>query len=514
VFQYDAIIIGSGFGGAMAASRLVDAGWRVLVLERGEHVPRGPDRRDPRASLALTPYYSFESGYRSPAGGSGAGVGGVFCVGGQSVFFGGVAFRLRVEDFVPKLDIVRGSGARWPFGYEELEPHYGQAERLLDVAGEESADIAEPPRSTPFPATPAPLADASQRFAAASRTLGLTPVQLPLAINYRDNGRPPCDGCRLCDSYACAIQAKNDTDVAVLQRLSGRGLDVRAGVVVTRLAVTGRRVSEVHGWDKERDEPVKFSARHVILAAGALASPHLLLASRLERLNPAGHAVGRHLIRHCCAFVLGFCNFLTDPGRVFHKQLAILDYYLGDPGVHGARATPLGSIQQICPPPAPLMKAHMSRFWKKVDLAGFVEHLTGALVIAEDEPQKENRVSIDPADVDRFGLPRLHIFHRYSPRDEERRRLLVARTKSIQKRVGAWSFYTHEVTTFSHAMGTVRMGRDAAADPLDEYCRFRGIDNLIVVDASAMPTGGALNPSLTIAANALRAADHLATRES
>ena len=142
-------------------------------------------------------------------------------------------------------------------------------------------------------------------------------------------------------------------------------------------------------------------------------------------------------------------------------------------------------------------------------LTGFVEHLSSALVIAEDEPRPENRVTIDPGDRDPFGLPRLCIEHRYTRADEERRRLLYRRTKRVLRRVGAWSFYTHDIKTFSHALGTVRMGPDGTASPLDGDCRFRGIDNLLVVDGSALPTAGGVNPSLTIAAVALRAADHL-----
>jgi choline dehydrogenase-like flavoprotein len=149
-----------------------------------------------------------------------------------------------------------------------------------------------------------------------------------------------------------------------------------------------------------------------------------------------------------------------------------------------------------------------------MSLGGFVEHLAGALAIAEDEPRAGNRVSVNWTRRDRVGLPALEVTHAYTARDEERRRLLVRRTKRILRGLGAWSFYTHYVTTFSHALGTVRMGPDPAASPLDEWGRFRGIGNLRVVDGSALPTSGAVNPSLTIAALALRSADQLVREES
>lgn len=157
------------------------------------------------------------------------------------------------------------------------------------------------------------------------------------------------------------------------------------------------------------------------------------------------------------------------------------------------------------------MGAHMGTFGERVPLGGFVEHLISALVIAEDEPQPDNRVTLDASDRDSFGLPRLVVSHSYSAGDKRRRRMLVRRAKRILRRVGAWSFYTHNIKTFSHAFGTVRMGEDSTGSPLDPDSRFRGIENLLVVDGSALPTGGAVNPSLTIAANALRAADRLVT---
>lgn len=513
--MYDALIIGSGFGGSMAAHRLVRAGWRVLMLERGDWVPRGPHNRDPAATMPFTPHYSKESAYRSVYGGWEPELGSVFCVGGASVFYGGVSFRFREEDFTPGPEIAGASGAAWPFRYDELEPYYGEAERILGVAGDDTEDPTRPPRRDPYPYAPPPLARVSERFRDASRELGLHPFPLPLAINFaKDNGRKPCEACRACDTYVCAVEAKNDTSVAIVGPLKEGGLEVRTNVVVTGLVATGSRITKVRAWDRMRRETISFQARHVILAAGALASPHLLLASGLEHTCPAGPAVGAHLMRHCCGMVFGFCNDRPDPAKVFHKQLAVFDYYHGDRDTRRLRSHRIGSIQQISTPPSVLVESRTPRFLAGVPLGGFVEHLAGALVIAEDEPRAENCVSIDWTDNDSVGLPRLDVRHTYTARDEERRSMLVRRTRRILRRLGAWTFYTHEVTTFSHALGTVRMGTDPATAPLDAWCRFRGIDNLLVVDGSALPTSGAVNPSLTIAAVALRAADHLATGAS
>jgi choline dehydrogenase-like flavoprotein len=513
--MYDALVIGSGFGGSMAAHRLVRAGWRVLMLERGDWVPRRPDIRDPGASMPFTPQYSRESEYRCGSSGWEPRLGSVFCVGGPSVFYGGVSLRFREEDFAPSEEITGNSGAAWPFHYDELDSYYGEAERILGVAGDDSEDPTRPPRRDPYPYSPAPLARVSERFRDAARDLGLHPFPLPLAINFAsNNGRTPCDGCRVCDTYACAIEAKNDTSVAVVGPLAAQGLEVLTNTVVTQLVATGSRISEVRAWDRTRRETISFKARHIILAAGALASPHLLLASGLERVSSAGHAVGTYLMRHCSGMVFGFCNNRPDPEKVFHKQLAVFDYYRGDPTTRGRRSERIGSIQQLSPPPKVLVESHGPRILAGVPLGGFVEHLVSALVMVEDEPHVENGVSIDWTEKDAVGLPRLDIRHTYSSRDEERRRRLARRAKRILRRLGAWSFHTMGVRTFSHALGTVRMGTDSATSPLDGWCRYRGLDNLLVVDGSAMPTSGAVNPSLTIAAIALRAADHLATGES
>lgn len=513
--MYDAIVIGSGFGGAMAAHRLVRAGWRVLMLERGEWVPRGPQAGDPRATLVLGPYYSRESAYRAGDGGWSPDIGSVFCVGGPSVFYGGSSFRFRVDDFVSSPEIVGTSGAAWPFDYHDLEPYYDESERLLGVSGDDADDPTKPPRRNPYPQPPPRPAAVSEVFRDAARKLGLNPFPLPLAINFSgQHGVSPCVHCRTCDTYACKADAKNDTGVAVITPLLERGLELRTGMAVTRLVADGRRVTEVQARDRATHELESFRARHVILAAGALATPHLLLSSGLDRVNPAGRAVGAHLMRHCCAMTFGFCNFRPDPTRVFHKNFAVLDYYFGDPGTWRYKKSRIGSIQQITTPPAALMKSGMPRWTDPVPMGGFCEHLTSALVIAEDEPRADNRVSIDPSWVDPVGLPRLRIQTRYTRDDERRRRMLVRRAKRILRRCGAWSFYTYNIKTFSHALGTVRMGPDAASSPLDGSCRFRGLDNLLVVDGSTFPTSGAVNPSLTIAAIALRAADRLVTGES
>lgn len=499
---YDAIIIGSGFGGAGVAHALVSAGRSVLMLERGDWVPRGPDNWLPGSAGMLTPHYSHDSPILANTDRGASRHGGYFLVGGPSVFYGGVSLRFREADFLPAAEFAGDSGASWPFRYEDLERWYGRAEALIGVAGESGVDPTEPQRSTPFPYAPGRLATISERLAGAARSLGLHPFRLPLAINHAAPGRSPCVACTTCDGFACAISAKNDLATTVLPSLIAGGMELQSGVVVTRLETDGTRVTGVEGIHRESGVRARWQARQVILSAGALASPQLLLASGLEQRNPAGHAVGRYLQRHLNGIVFGLFPSPPDPVGEFHKQIGIHDYYFGADGV-AAPTTKVGSLQQLVTPPIGLVKANVPR--PVGAIAGpLVGRLTGFLIMAEDQPQARNAVTIDAGRPDRYGLPTIQVSHRYSARDRASGVVLRKAGRRILRRAGAWFFYNHPIDTFSHAAGTVRMGEDPTTAPLDPDCRFRGIDNLSVVDASFMPTTGAVNPSLTILANALR----------
>jgi choline dehydrogenase-like flavoprotein len=505
--KYDAVIVGSGFGGAMAAHRLVAEGARVLMIERGDWVERGPNAWLPEATLELTPSYAKDIPYRCDHGAHGTTIGAYTCVGGPSVYYGCVSFRFREQDFAGDRDVVANSRAAWPFTYDELEPYYCEAEDLLGIAGDDAGDPTAPRRSKPFPFAPGELAPVSQRVVETAVDMGLSPFRLPLAINHAQLAdRPGCVACRTCDTYACAIGAKNDVATMMIEPLVRRGMELWTRTVAVRLEEQHGRIVRLHVHRRDTGEDVVVEADQFILAAGALGSPHLVLASKLDALSPARGSVGGYLMRHSNAMLFGVFPLKPDPERRFHKQIALHDWYFGDEADDTYGLTKLGGVQQLMTPPKELVRAHVPLGMKTVSGA-LAEQTTGLLCIAEDQPREANRVGVDWDVRDRYGLPQLVIEHAYTSRDELAVKALARRARTLLTNMGAVVVYTHSVKTFSHAVGTLRMGRDADASALDEVCRFRGVANLWITDGSALPMSAGVNPSLTIAANALRAAD-------
>ncbi len=498
----DVVVIGSGFGGVLAAWPLVRSGLDVLMLERGDWVRRGPECWEPEGTLPLTDHYVGDQ-LRVRSGGEEASRGTTACVGGASVFYGAVSTRFREEDFAPDPAVTGDPGARWPFGYEALRPRYLEAERVLGVAGADDGDPTAPPRRSGYPQGLPDLSPTSRMIAGAAERLELAPYRLPLAINYgADDDRRACVRCSTCDTFACAIEAKNDLAARVIPRLMEAGMELRPRTAALALEADGGSVRTVRARDLASGEELRFTADRFVLAAGALGTPQLLAASGLRSANPAGHAVGRRLMRHCSSIVFGLYPRLPDGGERFHKQVGVNDFYFGD-DAPGAPEGKLGNIQQTQTPSIGSVRSELP--WPLPELiAPLLGRATGLLVLAEDRPRYGNRVVLSSDERDPFGLPRTVIRHAYDPRDLASRAALVRRARQIHRAAGALLTYEHRIDTFSHALGTVRMGEDPEADPVAPDGRYRGLENLRITDASVFPTAAGVNPSLTIAAHALR----------
>jgi choline dehydrogenase-like flavoprotein len=498
--MYDVIIIGTGAGGGTMARALADTSARILLLERGDFVPQEEENWNPEAVWKHLRYRARERWLDE--------TGREFLpythygVGGNTKFWGSVLYRLRREDF-EAVEHADGVSPAWPIDYDTLAPYYDRAERLYHVRGEAGIDPTEPPRA-PYPYAPVPhsagMADIVERL----RGLGLHPSPLPLGL-MRPGEPDGCVLCNTCNSFACKVHAKSEADVCCVRPAMQRpNVTLWTNARARRLTTdpSGRRVDAV---DVERDgETVRVSAPVVIVACGAVNSAALLLRSANDRhphgLGNSSGLVGRRYMAHLATMMQGF-HPLKRNSTVFQKTVAINDFYLRGP----RSAVPLGQIQSQGRTHAVMAQTVVPwiPLWA---YDAWVSRGVDWLVMSEDLPAAENRVTVDAND-------RVRLYYR--PNNVRPHRQLVTEMKRILLRIGFWLVveHSHGAKNTTHQCGTLCFGTDPKASVLDPFCRSHDVENLFVVDASFFPSSAAVNPGLTIAAQALRVADHIAKTE-
>lgn len=491
----DIVIIGSGIGGATVAAGLAATGARILILEAGDHIPDQPVNRDQRAIFQKGHFRPREIWYE--ADGTPFNPGNYYNVGGNSKFFGAVMARYRREDFG---EIVHREGVSpaWPFSYDVLEPWYGKAEALYQVRGTLGEDPTEPDHSSGYGHPPvreeAAIADVRRRL----KDKGLHPYSLPLGIDidrWLAKAQTPWD------AHPNSLDGKMDAEAAALTTaLAHANVRLVTRATVTRLeAEPSGRIGRIH---YSRDgEALTLSPKLVILAAGAVQSAVLLLRSSDDRhpngLANASDQVGRNFMNHNASAVIGVAPGFRNTS-VYQKTFGFNDFYLDD----GDGGPPLGNVQLLGRVSEKILKASLPLVPEAV-LKRVTDHSIDFYAMSEDVPHPESRVMVRG---DRIVL-------QWRRTNWDAHLALVARLKSILKSIGFPIVFTKpfDKRTPSHQCGTVRIGTDPSTAPLDIHCRAFQHPNLFVVDASFLPTSAAVNPALTIASQALRVADHIAS---
>lgn len=490
VLRAEVCVVGSGMGGATTAWALAARGVDVLVLERGERLPREPQNYSPTAVFLDRRYKPAEM-WRDGRGRDFA-PGVHHVVGGNTKVYGASLPRLREHD----LGVVahhEGLSPAWPFDYAALEPYYGEAERLYRVHGTTGEDPSEPWRSTPFPYPPVPHEPYVADLAARLRAAGVRPAATSMGIDLRPAGS--CVRCATCDGFPCSLGAKSDAETCALDPALATGhVRLLTGVRVTRVETdaSGARVTRLHAEGPQG--PLEVEADRVVLSAGAVASAALLLASA-SGSHPHGLAngsdqVGRRFMMHNNAHIAAI-DLDRRNDVVFQKTLQVNDFYSD-----GGDGLPLGTLQLLGKVQGSMMKSWATRT-PRVLLDRIAERSVEWLVMSEDLPHADNRVTLDPDGTVRTT--------RRAVGTSTHRRWLK-RAKALMRASGYDVVATQpfDISMNSHMCGTVVAGADPTTSVLDPWCRSHQVENLWVVDGGFFASSAAMNPALTIAAQALR----------
>ena len=504
--HFDVIIIGTGAGGGTVLHQLAPSGKRILVLERGPFLPREKDNWNYHGSFK---YYSSEAMYNRDGGEIRPGFS--YFVGGNTKVYGAALFRLRERDF-EQFQHRDGISPEWPIKYNDWEPYYTRAEELYQVHGKAGEDPTEPWRSGDYPHPPI---SHEPRIAEVFDTLkarGMKPYPAPMGVRINE-AKPlysACIRCDTCDGYPCMVHAKSDSEVSAVRpalREPSVTLLTEAKVVRLNTSPSGREITGAVA-DVKGERRI-FKADVVVVACGAVNSSALLLRSANDK-HPAGLAnssglVGRNLMKHVLGSLVAVTTQKANPSR-FQKTMAINDFYWGEPGYE----FPMGNIQLMGKTVIEGLIGNEAKY-APLTIQDVAKNSIDWWLTTEDLPDPRNQVRIDG---DRIIID-------YTENNSEPFARLTERWAGILKQIdhekapeAKTGYFTTKMPMHSlgHQVGTCRFGEAPKTSVLDLNCRSHDIDNLYVVDGSFFVSSGAVNPTLTIVANALRVGDHLLDR--
>jgi choline dehydrogenase-like flavoprotein len=516
--HYDIVIIGSGAGGATLAQRLAPTGKSILILERGEHLPREADNWSPKAVFIDNKYRAKERWYDKH--GKPFHPNTHYWAGGNTTFFGAALMRLREGDF-QEVRHKGGISPAWPIDYADLKPYYAEAETLWKVHGERGVDPAEAPNDPPYAYPPIRHDPGIQRLKNHLEGQGWRPFNLPLGVDFVADSplTTPCIKCKTCGGYPCLLKAKSDARTCALEPAMGfPNVTLMTGKKAIRLETdaSGRTVTAVVTTSAEGEE--RWSGDIVVTAAGAVNTAALFLASA-NAAHPNGLAngsdqVGRNYAFHTLTAVVSLT--LAPLDAPFPKTLAVNDFYWRDP--RGGFDFPMGHIQLLEYMSGQTLEGQVAEFLPPFLAPGFAfeavaERLLSFLVISEDLADPNNRVKLG-ADG-RITLD-------YTHNNLEGHERLV---NTLRGALDGFVSHHHPIAQHrlefssllplygtAHQAGTVRFGKDTKSSVLDPWCKAHELDNLYVTDSGFFVSSAAVNPTLTIVANAMRVGDHLKER--
>jgi choline dehydrogenase-like flavoprotein len=512
--DYDVIIVGTGAGGGTLARHLAPSGKRILLLERGDWLPREPQNWLAQDVFVDNRYVSPDTWYDGSGKAFQPQV--HYFVGGATKLYGAALYRLREEDF-GELEHHDGISPAWPITYDELEPYYTKAEHLYEVHGIHGEDPTEPYASKDYPFPAVSHEPRIQQLADDFAAAGYHPFHAPCGIRLNESNMPysVCVRCANCDGFPCAVHGKSDAEVlGVRPALEHSNVELLTNAHAVKLE-TGDGGKTVTGVVVEHDgETRTYSADVVVLACGAANTAKLLLVSATDEhpngLANASDQVGRNYMFHNSQAVLALSK--DENPTVFQKTLGLNDFYFAS----DVADYPLGNIQMVGKSQAPMFRGEKpgeTKLAPQWSLEKVAKHAIDFWLSTEDLPLADNRVTVD-------GDGNVNINYTASNEKpkEELYKQLHSMLHTLRMEPGhlfhRFAYLKNDIPVAgcAHQAGTARMGEDPATSVVNTDCRAHEVDNLYVVDTSVFPSIGAVNPALTAMANALRVGDHLLER--
>jgi choline dehydrogenase-like flavoprotein len=521
----DVVVIGAGAAGAAVGWRLASHGAEVVCLEQGgwitpESVPSltvGWERARARTHHP-NPNVRMNA-WDYPVDDSDAAIKPLLynAVGGSTVHWGAHFPRMKPSDF--KVHTLDGIGVDWPIDYADLAAYFEINDEQMGVAGL-AGDPSQPPRG-PRTCPPVPLGPGARRLAAAYNRLGWHWWPVDAAILTRDRGsRSACNNCGPCD-LGCPRDARASTDAAYWPAALAAGVQLRTEARVLRIESVEGHVTGVLYADAQGRSLFQPAGR-VVMAANGLGTARLLLLSAAPwcptGLANSSDMVGRHLMHHPTGMVTGvFDEPLEGYAGPFAVSIFSQEFYETDPArgfLRGFQAQtirsdgPLGTALGGYLPTVEWGSAHHEDFRRQFG------HTASITVTTEDLPDPDNRVTLSQTLKDRWGVPAPKMTYRVEQRCKDTIAFGIERNAEVLREAGAVDIMSLPLVESAgfHLLGTARMGTDPTDSVVDSACRAHDVDNLWIVDGSVFATAGALNPTSTIQAIALRAADVMAGR--